>query len=143
MSTDFGLRTLEDDGRGVPAFGKLRERRGLLGADGALGADGEMNPATAARALPGETGVVPPGADQQIVGRLAVVFRFEVDGLHSLPTLRVRARRVRIDDVRGHVASLTALPVDLVHLVRVPGAPGGFPALRGLRGPCGPFHWRL
>src|SRR5690349_10616165 len=71
----------KDGGDVVPVVRQLGVVRGLLGRQGALGPDGEVDPAAAMRASADESRVVPPGADQGIMHGPAVVIQTEVDRL--------------------------------------------------------------
>src|SRR5438445_2962041 len=99
----------------MPVVRQLRKLGGLGSRDGALAADREVNPATAARTAARKAGVVPPGAYQWIVHGRAIRLHAEIHGLHPLTTAGMGAIRLGIDDVRGHATIFTTFSVERVH----------------------------
>ena len=104
---------------GMPIVRKLRILACLVSRDGTLGSDGEVDPAVAMRTLADEACVVPPGSYQRVVDCTPVNLQAEINGLHRLPTTDVRTGRFRVHDVRSHLAVLTRLSKEGVHLVEV------------------------
>jgi hypothetical protein len=80
-----------------------------------------MDPAAAARAATGETGVVPPSADQRIVDGSAERFEAEIDCLHTLLTALVRTTGIAVNDVWRHSLSGSSLAIEGMHLVELGG----------------------
>src|SRR5262245_28424517 len=93
--------------------------------DGPFGADREMNPSAAARALAREHGVRPPSPDQRVVYGPPVSLDAEVDRLHRLVTAGVRTGGFRVNDMGCHVPLLASLPVEGMHPVQFLGGANG------------------
>lgn len=109
----------------LPIVGQVRQALGLLRGHGTLAPDREVNPVAAERTATDEPGVVPPGSDERVVDRPAVIIRAEVDGVEAAVAARVGAFGDWVDDLRGCKSYLTADSIGLVYIVQVISGRGG------------------
>ena len=99
----------------MPVIWQCGYRAASSAGDGALGTDGEVNPAATMRAATSESRIIPPGTHQRIVNCPAMVLKAEVDRLHLLPAIRVRTKSILVHDMWCHLTLLAPASVESVH----------------------------
>src|SRR5713101_4897621 len=102
----------------MPIIGQLRESSGFSGRYCPLGTNREINPASALRASAGKTCIVPPGTHQGIMNGRPIRPQTKINSLHSLSTTGMRTIFFGVKDMGGHVAVLSSLPVNSVHVIQ-------------------------
>jgi hypothetical protein len=114
----FAIVQLQHRGFGVPILRQLRQAGSGRIINRLLSPNGEMNPTVTLRATAGEACVVPPGTDQGIMNRTAMIFESEIDRLHVAAATCMRTKGVGIDYMRRHLSPASTCAIKIVHLLK-------------------------